>query len=188
MSIVNDIYNLFFGTKRAIGGIIPDVVIDERHTDSLTITDSPVEFGAPVSDHAYMNPKELTMKVGWSPSSNIINSVLNLSILKGISSLKELYERLLIMQEKRQPFSISTGKRLYKNMLIQSIECVTDQDTENALVLTIKFREVFITHTSEVELLEEDQQNPEETTPPTEGGERQPEPVENTSILYDMMG
>ena len=184
MSIANDIYNLFFGTKRAIGGIIPDVVIDERHTDSLTITDSPVEFGAPVSDHAYMNPKELTMKVGWSPSSNIINSILNLSILKGISSLKELYERLLIMQEKRQPFSISTGKRLYKNMLIQSIECVTDQDTENALVLVIKFREVFIVHTSEVDLVDEDQQNPEKKPLPQQRVESDSQSRQKTPVFY----
>lgn len=187
MTIINDVYNVFFGIKRNIGGIIPDVVVEERHSDSITITDSPVETGAPISDHAYINPKEVTIKIGWSPSSNLINSVLNLSFFKGISSLNELYAKMIELMEARQTISVSTGKRIYENMLIQSIEETTNEETENALILVVKLREVIIVSTEETEIKDENQENPEETAPPSEGGERQAE-KQNTSFLGRGLG
>lgn len=60
---------LLFGKKRNIGGVIPDVVIQEVHDDTVTITQHPVEYGAAISDHAYREPSQVMMTVGWTPSS-----------------------------------------------------------------------------------------------------------------------
>jgi len=44
------------------------IVISEQHSDTLTITDHPVEFGSNISDHAFKRPATLVLKYGWSNS------------------------------------------------------------------------------------------------------------------------
>lgn len=54
--------------------------IEEHHLDELEVTDHPVEIGAPITDHAYKRPAELTLHLGWSnspsTSSGLIGSAL----------------------------------------------------------------------------------------------------------------
>jgi hypothetical protein len=44
-------------------GLFADVTIEEQHSDELNITEHPVETGSPISDHAYMTPPEVTIKL-----------------------------------------------------------------------------------------------------------------------------
>jgi hypothetical protein len=149
MSAISTITSVLLRDGRQLGGIIPDVVVEEVHTDTLTITDHPVEQGAAISDHAFMNPAELSMRIGWSASSlalnGVISGIVSGSLLSGkIKSVKDIYESLLKLQRSRKPFGVSTGKRLYQNMLIKSIATTTDGTTENALVCTVVLREVIL--------------------------------------------
>lgn len=48
------LYSLSSAVQR-IGVLIPSVVVSEKHTDTLEITEHPVEVGAAVADHAYKN-------------------------------------------------------------------------------------------------------------------------------------
>src|SRR5437868_11984169 len=149
MSILGTIATVLFGQGRSIAGIIPDVVLEEKHTDSMVITDHPVERGPVgfVSDHAYQQPAELVMKVGWSDSSLLLNSVISGSIFSGITSLSDMYARLLDLMHQAEPFDVTTGKRQYTNMLITSLAVTTEAETENALLVTIRLREVVIVET-----------------------------------------
>jgi len=65
--------------KRSIGPIVAQVTLQEVHTDTLEITDHPVEQGAVISDHAFKRPAELIITCAWSnsPSGNGSNSLLN---------------------------------------------------------------------------------------------------------------
>ena len=49
-----------------------------------------------------------------------------------------------------EPFDIITGKRKYRNMLIETLSVLTDADSENALVVTADCREVIIVKTQTV--------------------------------------
>jgi hypothetical protein len=64
--------------KRSIGPIVAQVTLQEVHTDTLEITDHPVEQGAVISDHAFKRPAELIITCAWSnsPSGNGSNSLL----------------------------------------------------------------------------------------------------------------
>ena len=42
-----------FVRPRSIGGFTADVTIEERHEDSLVVTQHPVETGSSIADHAY---------------------------------------------------------------------------------------------------------------------------------------
>lgn len=58
-----------------IGSIAVQATFEETGTDTVTVTDHPVEAGAQISDHAYYRPAELTMHCGWSNSASSGSSV-----------------------------------------------------------------------------------------------------------------
>jgi len=54
------------------GQVLPDIIaqatIEERHMDRLEITSHPIEQGAAITDHAFINPSEVILRLGWSNS------------------------------------------------------------------------------------------------------------------------
>lgn len=139
--------------SRKIGLIIPDVVVSEKHSDTLEITEHPVETGAAISDHAYKRPSEIVMEVGFAGGGSLLDIASNLtsSSLLGLSP-RETYQQLLDLQSTREPFDVVTGKRIYSNMLIRALEVTTDKATENVLSAVVTLREVIITSTSVVQV------------------------------------
>ena len=160
------IANVLLRDGRKLGTIIPNVVVEEVHTDTLTITDHPVEQGAPITDHAFKNPAELSMRIGWSSSSVALDAVVSSvvdSVKAGklttpkIKTVRDIYEDLLKLQASRKPFDVSTGKRLYKDMLIKSISTTTDASSENSLVVSVVLRQIIIVQTKAAKLKPETQ-------------------------------
>jgi len=182
---------------RSIGPFTAQVTLEERHRDEMVITDHPVESGAVISDHAYMLPSGVTIRVGWSDSpagdQGGLGSLLGdfgLDQLSGITSMtagealgssREMYQNMLELQKSRIPFEIQTGKRIYTNMLVRSIDTTTDHDNENSVVLTIECREILIVTTQVVAVgaPPENQQDPASTTPTVEKGTKQLQPAQN---------
>jgi hypothetical protein len=174
--------------SRSIGDIIPGVVIEETQIDQLAITEHPVEIGAPVSDHAYRRPAEVIMKCGWSNSSPLTIGGFSIPFIsQGLASsvmslgekdfVTETYAMLQKLQASREPFNVTTGKRLYKNMLIESLAVTTDETTENALMVVCKMREVIIVvAVTRSTPSEEQQAAPEETQGTAENGPASSEP------------
>ncbi len=173
---------LLSGRGRTIMGLFADVTIEEKHKDELKITEHPTEVGAPINDHAYKEPPEVSMKVGWSESAGKLNGLVGDSFLSGNTSLNIVYQSLIQLQESAVPLVISTGKRLYTNMLIKSLSCTTDLQTENVLMIDLTFKKINLVQTSETEVLVENQANPAETSGVSDGGTVQPKPV-NESVL-----
>jgi hypothetical protein len=164
LSILNTALPLVFFRARAIGvgsffapfGVIPNATLEETHRDAVRITDHPVEQNAPITDHAYKMPVEVTIRAGWSNSSLQAVSGLAQGIISGsflglggsATYIDQVYQTLLAMQIARAPLVIFTGKRRYKNMLIEDITVRTDQRTENSLMADIRCREIIIVSTS----------------------------------------
>lgn len=118
---------------RAIGGFEFEVTVTEQHVDELTITQHPVERGAAVTDHAFKNPAQLTVKAASSASFE--------------DDLTDLYNQLLEMQASAEPIEVQTGKRLYENMLVKSLRVDTDMATENVLMVSVQLQEVILVDT-----------------------------------------
>lgn len=161
--------------------IIPDVTIEERLKDEMEITQIPVEQGSPVSDHAFKKPAEVTMRIAWSSSKNLSNLISG--ALSGTTSLSitDVYNQLLALQTATstppylQPFTLTTGKRTYKNMLLRSLQVVTNVESENALMVEAIFQQLNIVTTqvqSTSTLLgqTQNQANPQNTAPPVSSG------------------
>jgi hypothetical protein len=120
--------------NRSIGGIIVQATIEEVGVDTLTITDHPVEIGAKITDHCYLNPIMLDIEVGFGGGILV--------------PMSDVYKQFLDLQASRNPFDIITGKRVYKNMLLQSITQTTDRDSENSLGLHLHCQQVILVSTS----------------------------------------
>lgn len=152
MSILDTAFALITSRGRSIGGIIPDVTVREVHRDEMIITDHPTEMGAPVSDHAFMRPKEVEISVGWSNCSGQSAGYIHL-----------VYQELLSLQRSRQPFFVTTGKRAYSNMLIASLTETTEPKTEESLMIQARLREIIIASTGSTGTPASAQANPAST-------------------------
>ena len=128
---------LFVPNRRSIGGIVAQVTIEEREHDELFITEHPIEQGAPINDHAFKRPSEVNIRAGWSAG--------NAGDLSANGN--GVYGLLLSWQAALNPFDLYTGKRVYHNMLIQSIVVTTNKESEFALMADITCRQVIIVRT-----------------------------------------
>ena len=152
-----DILSVLFSQQtRKIGAIVPSVAISEKHSDTLEITEHPIEDGAPVSDHAYKRPPEVTMELGFAGGGSLLDGVdttqmfnLNSGLSLGTSP-REIYQQLVALQESRVPFDVTTGKRQYQNMLIKSLDVTTDKVSENVLMCALTLRNVIISRTQSI--------------------------------------
>lgn len=181
MDILSTLFHL---QSRKIDILVPSIVISEKHSDRLEITEHPVEMGAAVADHAYRRPSEVVMQVGFAGGGALLDFASNLmgTSLLGMSP-RETYEKLLTLQSERVPFDVVTGKRLYKNMLLQNLEVSTDRFSENVLNATLTLREVIITSTQAVKVADKDNMKTGvSTSAVTNTGAKTPQPV-NVSIL-----
>ena len=66
---------------------IAQAVVQEHHTDTLTITQHPVESGAAIADHAYKEPAEITIVCGWSNSPSGPGSLIGQAVGVGATLL-----------------------------------------------------------------------------------------------------
>lgn len=128
-------YAMISSPNRNIGGIMPDVVVEEVHHDELMITQHPVEIGAPSADHAFMQPVGVEIHAMWSDSS-----------AQSEGYVQQVYDQLQALQQSAQPFSVTTGKRGYSKMLIRSLVVLTDVAREFALDVRAFCQNIIITN------------------------------------------
>lgn len=119
--------------SRSIGPISIDAVLNESHKTELEITKNPVEFGADVTDHAYAQPKVVTMTVGKG---------------KSLADASRAFNQLVAFQESRIPFVMVTPIYVYRNMLIKSIDATRDKDTSNILYCTVELNEIILVNSA----------------------------------------
>lgn len=159
-------------TPRYIGPIIPGVVVEETHHDALTTTDNPIDTGADVTDHAFMEPSHVEIVAAWSDSP------------LGWGYSARVYGQLLALQSSRVLIDVATGKRLYKNMLIADITTRTDKETNTSLIASIRCKYISVVSTSATTVPPRDvQATPAVSAPVEQVGTQQPTVVPNQSLL-----
>lgn len=153
---------------RRIGPVPIDVILEEVHNSQLEITRNPIEFGADVTDHAYVQPKRLSMRgaVASTPGSP--------GVLFGLAGTRAAgaWQQLLLLQALREPFSIVTGLKVYNDMLIESLEATRDPDKSFILDFRAELTEVIIVSSASAPASSTQGKSASAGTPggPTEGG------------------
>jgi len=150
--------------RRSIGPFNATLTIEEVATDELEITQHPVQQGAAITDHAYMKPATVNVKIVFSDED---------------APLAETYEKMRQLQASREPFDVVTGKRSYKNMLFKSLGQTNDMRTEFVLSINATLQEVFITALEVVSVPERKKQKTPGKTGATENaGQKKAQPAE----------
>lgn len=179
--------NLFVRVKKSIGGIQLDAVISENHVSSVEFTSNPVEYGAEITDHAVVLPKEVVIDahvsdtpLGIAAVGQIIDNVTGLfgsSTSENVTRSVAAYNDIIKLQESADPLEIQTGLKLYTNMGITNVTVVRDIKTSRAVRMLISLKELLIVKT-EVAQLEPNQLESGDVTkqgsPPVDSGRKQP--------------
>lgn len=150
--------------RRAIGPFNATITVEEVATDDLEITQHPVQQGAAITDHAYLKPSSVAIKVVFNDAD---------------APLAETYKKMRDLQASREPFDVVTGKRSYKNMLFKSLGQTNDLRTENVLSINATLQEIFITAIEVVSVPErKKQKKPGKTGATDNAGQKKAQPAE----------
>lgn len=162
--------------RRSIGPFNATVTLEEIASDDLEITQHPVQQGATITDHAYLKPATVSIKIMFNAAD---------------APLAETYAKLRQLQANREPFDVVTGKRAYKNMLFKSLGQTNDAQTENVLSISAELQEIFIVQVETTTVPPRKQQaNPGKTGATENAGQKsaQPAPERNRSALRTLAG
>lgn len=169
---------LFQGGPFRISTFVPNVTVEAVGQDALGITGAPVETGATMTDHSFKLPVRLEMVAGWSDSSAGYDGY-----------IQQIYSSLLRLQATRMPFTIFTSRRMYPNMLMESITDPIAAATYTAMLPRITFRELIISRTqtststsAQPASNPADQANPASTGAVVDRGTVTPQPVDAQSF------
>lgn len=126
--------------KVNIGGIFFDAVFTTNTEHSLTITQHPVQTGANLSDHAFVNPIRISMEIGVSDvmAYRKADNYTEQGPTKSISAYRTLRKKM----EERTPIKVITRLQTYENMLIESLSINDDVSTQYALRANIELVQV----------------------------------------------
>lgn len=157
---------------RKIGTLVPNATIEETSVDEVVITEHPVEQGAAITDHAYVKPATITIRCAWSNSAA--------AALFNPNYTTEIYTKLLKLKSDRIPFDVISGNRKFTNMLIRSITKTTDEQSENALMVSVVCQQVNLVQTQVINTSPNDQQaQPQKTGSVQNQGTKQLAPGTN---------
>lgn len=128
------------------GRMVFDAVFSTDHSASLTVTQHPVQSGSSVADHAFMEPDEVSIEIGMTDVAAIASG--------GASRSVNAYAQLRSIMELREPVTLVTRLKVYRNMLITSMSAPEDYKTMHALRAAIYFQNINMVNVSTVTVQE----------------------------------
>lgn len=169
-------YDAMLFCKTNIAGYFFDGFMSVSHERKLTITQNPVETGASVVDHAYVNPTTVTMKIMMSDvHQSIIPGQFSDLTFRHTSAWAILKQ----IQESRIPVDTFTKLGYYKNMLIESISAEDTKETFRALYATVTLVEIPVARVKTVKISKASQ-----TTIDTKMAEVQVDYVDRSTLSW----
>lgn len=163
VALISGILGLL-GQNRVIGTIAVNCIISEETQDVLTVTKNPIQVGTSITDHSYLEPTVLSMRIIQGVPVSFSTIFAN-PLTSGNNALAGIYKQFLDLQKSRTPFTVTTKKRVYENMLATSIRLLTDKTKENILALDISFQQVNIVSIGTATIPASQQSSPQVTQP-----------------------
>lgn len=140
-ALFKQIANLCY-VKTSIGGYFFDAVFRVNHESHLVITKHPVQGGANVSDHCYMEPARVTMEIGMSDANP--TTILGQFLGRSGSKSQSAFDALREMQSNRQTVDAYTRLASYKNMLVESINVPDDIKSATGLRASVTLQQIIV--------------------------------------------
>lgn len=169
-----------------LNGITADCWISEEHARDLEVTENPIEFGAPVTDHAFVKPQELVVEFGVTNTPLADNLVFGAT---GTNRIERARELLFSLQDNRTFLSVQTltgGK--YERLLIQSIGWRTDSSNTQSATFTLRLKEVKVvaTQTTAYTPLPAEKRVAQQTSKKVKSGEKSAKDISQDKAKADV--
>ena len=132
-------------TSPSGGRIIFDAVFSLSHNSNVMVTEHPVQSGASIADHSFMEQDEVQIEIGMTDTAISVNGP---SESRSVNAYAQLYS----LMAAREPITLITRLKTYRNMLITSISAPDDYHTMNALKANIYFKQINIVSVSTVKV------------------------------------
>lgn len=167
---------LFRVPKWPIGGMYFDGIMRTEHLSRIRPTQYPVQTGVVMTDHAVIEPAELTIEIMMTDAatenyistdpilefmymnlqtmkiySNILSCKPDMTTMYGNGRAARAWLSLKAMQQSRVPITVETRLQTYNNMLIEELSAPDDYKTLNALRCTVRLREIIFAEVAETQ-------------------------------------
>lgn len=116
-----------------------DAILRAEHIQDLTETRHPIQTGAAVIDHAYLNPATVTLEIGMS---DVLGRFAPGQYTSNSSKSISAYQTFKDIQSRRVPITLSTRLDTYNNMLIRRIQAVENKQSKFGLRAEITFVQI----------------------------------------------
>jgi hypothetical protein len=121
-----------------------DAVIRNSHEQRVRKTLQPVQTGASIADHAYVEPARVSLDIGMSDAMDVYATGIWVGArTKSVSC----FQVMVAMSYARVPLALHTKLRDYKNMVIESITAEDTARTIAGLRMRVEFGEIFAAKT-----------------------------------------
>lgn len=127
-----------------LNGLVFDAWLRLHHTNSLTYTQHPVESGANITDHSFVNPIRFSFDIGMTDCvKSLIPGQFPATPTRAINA----YNTLVQLQATRQFLTLDSKYGHYESILIESIDVSDDYQTSEALKATINLVQIIVADT-----------------------------------------
>ena len=140
----NDLFSPFAGVPFANVqvGVPLDAVLDESVERSVSVTTFPVELGADINDHAIIEPVRYTMRGMVTATPTTYSTTTYYGEGSKTPRWKAAWAMLEELLERREPFDIDTGFRLYRSLIIVGLRSRKNAQLENVLDFEAQLQEL----------------------------------------------
>ncbi len=176
--MAQEIFKTYFETAQ--GNYLFDAYFNIDHESTLSITEHPVQTGANVADHAFMQPNILSFEIGMSDvmvdvTYGGFQSFSNDSVSRSVNAYKILRQ----LQSDRIMINVYTKLWNYTNMLIETISASDSNETAYALKANVTLKELLVATVTTVKI----SQRPQKTDLTNEGEQK----VQEASALASFL-
>lgn len=141
-----------------MGDFYFDAVFKTEHSANMMVTEHPVQTGAPIADHAYLEPEEITCEIGMTD-------------VNGDGMSVQMYQQLRELMSRREPFTLVTRLHSYNDMLITALSVPDDYTTMFALKAGIVFKQIRVVQVATIMVQQTVSGSKAETASPSSGGQ-----------------
>jgi len=160
-----------------------DAMLQAEHSQVVTVTHHPIQSGAAVSDHAFVDPVELVLSVAFS---DVVDRYNDTDYMSDTSKSISAYQTFLDLQAKLLPLTVVTRLRQYDNMVLTEVRAVEDASTITGLRCQLTFTQIVMaevsTSTVEVPVIS---QRPDQSEGTNEGTKTTVEPSPSLSTYIN---
>lgn len=127
--------------KTNIAGYFFDAFLEINHTHQSRITSHPVQTGANITDHIYVEPVELNMKIKMSDCmQSLVGGQFTANYTRSVSAYNILRE----LQKSRIPFQVTTRLEIYQNMVIETLVVNDDVKNSSGLEVDVTLKQILV--------------------------------------------